>query len=72
MKNVVKCYKDFFGYFNALKTHSDEKTKPYKCPNCDVIFADNGSLKSHISSAHEKNTPYTCPDCDVIFVEKLV
>ena len=21
MKNVVKCYKDFFGYFNALKTH---------------------------------------------------
>ena len=23
MKNVVKCYKDFFGYFNALKTHSD-------------------------------------------------
>ena len=22
VKNVVKCYKDFFGYFNALKTHS--------------------------------------------------
>ena len=21
MKNVVKCYKDVFGYFNALKTH---------------------------------------------------
>ena len=21
LKNVVKCYKDFFGYFNALKTH---------------------------------------------------
>ena len=21
MKNFVKCYKDFFGYFNALKTH---------------------------------------------------
>ena len=21
MKNVVKCYKDFLGYFNALKTH---------------------------------------------------
>ena len=21
MKNVVKCYKHFFGYFNALKTH---------------------------------------------------
>ena len=23
MKNIVKCYKHFFGYFNALKTHSD-------------------------------------------------
>ena len=22
MKNVVKCYKHFFGYFNALETHS--------------------------------------------------
>ena len=21
MKNIVKFYKDFFGYFNALKTH---------------------------------------------------
>ena len=23
MKNVVKCYKDFFGYFNDLKTHCE-------------------------------------------------
>ena len=23
MKNVVKCYKEFFGYFNALKTHCE-------------------------------------------------
>ena len=23
MRNVVKCYKDFFGYFNALKTHGE-------------------------------------------------
>ena len=23
MKNIVKCYKHFFGYFNALKTHGD-------------------------------------------------
>ena len=26
MKNIVKCYKDFFGYFNALKTHCDMST----------------------------------------------
>jgi hypothetical protein len=23
MKNGVECYKDFFGYFNALKTNCD-------------------------------------------------
>ena len=23
MKNVAKCCKDYFGYFNALETHSD-------------------------------------------------
>ena len=23
MKNIVKCYKHFFGYFNALETHSE-------------------------------------------------
>ena len=26
MKNVVECYKDFFGYFNAVETH--ESTNP--------------------------------------------
>ena len=26
MKNIVKCYKDFFGYFNALKTHCADQT----------------------------------------------
>ena len=24
MKNGVECYKDFFGYFNALETHGAE------------------------------------------------
>ena len=27
MKNIVKCYKDFFGYFNALKTHCESNKK---------------------------------------------
>ena len=26
MKNGAECYKDFFGYFNALKTNSDTVT----------------------------------------------
>ena len=37
MKNAVKCWKDFFGYFNALETHSDncfwrKKKKLYAKP----------------------------------------
>ena len=24
MKNIIKCWKDFFGYFNALETHSNQ------------------------------------------------
>ena len=29
MKNFVKCYKDFFGYFNALKTHGEQAISLY-------------------------------------------
>ena len=32
MKNGVECYKDFFGYFNALKT------------NCDLFLAYFGEF----------------------------
>ena len=24
LKNVVECYKEFFGYFNALETHGEK------------------------------------------------
>ena len=27
MKNGVECYKDFFGYFNALKTNCDRASR---------------------------------------------
>ena len=46
MKNVVKCYKDFFGYFNALKTHSERSDEVrlywwnhqfYKVPRKNLI-----------------------------------
>ena len=30
MKNGVECYKDFFGYFNALKTNCDCRSIPKK------------------------------------------
>ena len=44
MKNVVKCYKDFFGYFNALKTHGDEGQelqKKMKCANFYLTFVQD-------------------------------
>ena len=33
MKNVVECYKDFFGYFNALETHGDLALEIIKTEN---------------------------------------
>ena len=32
MKNIVRCYKDFFGYFKALKTHGEMLGK-----RCNVL-----------------------------------
>ena len=32
MKNIVKCWKDFFGYFNALEVHSEQS------PNCYTFY----------------------------------
>ena len=42
-----------------------------KCPNCDAIFAENISLKGHISLDQEKNKSYKCPICDVIFAVNI-
>ena len=38
MKIVVKCYKDFFGYFNALKTHGEYLTLHDLAALMDIIF----------------------------------
>ena len=35
MKNGVECYKDFFGYFNALKTNCEGRSKS---SSDDAIF----------------------------------
>ena len=47
------------------------KSKTHTCPMCDVIFAENNSLKAHISSEHDKNKSYKCPICKVIFAENI-
>ena len=45
MKNVVCCYEDFFGYFNALETHSD-KTKFLKQTHKFRIVLIHKQIKS--------------------------
>ena len=42
MKNVVKCYKDFFGYFNALKTNCEKPAQLNKHADC----RDDGRSKN--------------------------
>ena len=40
MKNSVECYKDFFGYFNALKTNCVRiAPKRYIIPNHSPLFS---------------------------------
>ena len=41
MKNVVKCYKQFFCYFNALKTHCDQSSFCYLVVYINVLNIQN-------------------------------
>ena len=38
MKNIVKCYKDFFGYFNALKTHCGGSSATAKAQRKNALY----------------------------------
>ena len=38
MKNVVKCYKEFFGHFNALKTHGDLSKLVEEVSKVNIFF----------------------------------
>ena len=44
MKNVVKCYKYFFGYFNALKTHGESILE------CIIVTICSKNLRSIVYS----------------------
>ena len=46
MKNVVKCYKDFFGYFNALKTNCEKPAQLNKHADC----RDDGRSKNLVGA----------------------
>ena len=51
MKNVVKCYKHFFGYFNALKTHGDKDMKNCQvCHNRKKVYVPFFFQKTDVSS----------------------
>ena len=53
MKNVVKCYKDFFGYFNALKTHSELTGHPV------YTYYDPQFAGINLQSPQSDSTPWT-------------
>ena len=40
MKNIVKCYKHFFWYFNALETHSERADYVHHITTCSSWFPD--------------------------------
>ena len=62
MKNVVKCYKDFFGYFNALKTHSEQTIRAY-CPNFDrYLYSIKGPSPVSFQSPSVNVMELTSPD----------
>ena len=54
-----------------LKLTEHQKNRYYKCPICDIKFAENITLNGHISSEHEKNKYYKCPICVVIFAVNI-
>ena len=43
MKNVVDCYKEFFGYFNALETNGDS-TNPAKKIITETMYVSFGFM----------------------------
>ena len=48
MKNVVECYKEFFGYFNALETNGDFRPKKIS------TSTNNLKVKSRLPSLRSK------------------
>jgi len=71
MKNVVKCYKDFFGYFNALKTHCEllcNKAPPWQMggkKNVLYIIKESGALSLRPESS--ENIPVLHQEADLYF-----
>ena len=75
MKNVVKCYKHFFGYFNALKTHCvhhvlNLRFLPQEIKKITINFANMWRfITNHIDTPTERKTaggPKTiCPICTI-------
>ena len=60
MKNVVKCYKDFFGYFNALKTHCDYRSGS----DCILEFCERCAYISVVQKFVRQEIYFVnCPLC---------
>ena len=51
MKNIVKCYKDFFGYLDALKTHCEAFFKIIR----NVMLVSLWKLEHFLQNKQSKN-----------------
>lgn len=53
--------------------HRIGQSRDQICPQCNLVFANKGSLKSHITNMHtdpSQKQKYTCEECSKIFFKK--
>ena len=64
MKNVVKCWKHFFGYFNPLKTHGDKYSILYA--NIIAFFVGNLGCIA-MSTRYFRSVDFYCIQKSLLF-----
>ncbi|XP_076470057.1 uncharacterized protein LOC143300341 [Babylonia areolata] len=63
-----ECGKMFYKrdrYITHTRRHAGEK--PFKCPECELCFYDQGTLKTHMERWHQSSGKYKCTLCNKDF-----